>query len=109
MLKTIFRNLVSNAIKFSNKGGKVRISAEMNPSNTLITVSDNGVGIEDDEQAKLFEISQSISNIGTMGEKGTGLGLKLCKELIEKHKGKVWVESKVGIGSNFKFTLPNEN
>jgi len=109
MLKTIFRNLVSNAIKFSNKGGKVRISAEKNPSDTQITVSDNGIGIEDDEQAKLFEISQSISNIGTMGEKGTGLGLKLCKELIEKHKGKVWVESKVGIGSNFKFTLPNEN
>ena len=109
MLKTIFRNLVSNAIKFSNKGGKIRISAEKNPSDTQITVSDNGIGIEDDEQAKLFEISQSISNIGTMGEKGTGLGLKLCKELIEKHKGKVWVESKVGIGSNFKFTLPNEN
>lgn len=109
MLKTVFRNLVSNAIKFSNNGSKIEISAIKNPSNTLITVSDNGVGIDDDVQKKLFNISQSISNIGTMGEKGTGLGLILCKEFIERHKGKIWVESKVGIGSNFKFTLPNEN
>ena len=109
MLKTVLRNLISNAIKFSNKGGKIRILAKKNPSDTQITVSDNGVGIEDDEQTKLFEISQSISNKGTMGEKGTGLGLKLCKELIERHKGKIWVESKVGKGSNFIFTLPNEN
>lgn len=108
MLKTVFRNLVSNAIKFSNNGGEIEISAEKYPSNTLITFSDNGVGIEDDEQKKLFEISHNISNIGTMGEKGTGLGLILCKEFIEKHKGKIWVESKVGIGSKFKFTLPNE-
>ncbi|NHB70390.1 GAF domain-containing sensor histidine kinase [Perlabentimonas gracilis] len=109
MLKTVFRNLVSNAIKFSNNGSKIEISAEKYPSNTLITVSDNGVGIDDDVQKKLFNISQSISNIGTMGEKGTGLGLILCKEFIEKHKGEIWVESKVGRGSNFKFTLPNEN
>lgn len=109
MLKTVLRNLISNAIKFSNKGGKIRILAKKNPSDTQITVSDNGVGIEDDEQTKLFEISQSISNKGTMGEKGTGLGLKLCKELIERHKGKIWVESKVGKGSNFIFSLPNEN
>jgi signal transduction histidine kinase len=109
MLKTVLRNLVANAIKFSNNGGKIEISVEKNPSNTQITVSDNGVGIDDYAQKKLFEIAQSISNIGTMGEKGTGLGLILCKEFIEKHKGKIWVESKVGIGSNFKFTLPNEN
>lgn len=109
MLKTVLRNLVSNAIKFSNNGGEIEISSEKYHSNTLITVSDNGVGIEDEEQKKLFEISQNISNIGTMGEKGTGLGLILCKEFIEKHKGKIWVESKVGIGSNFKFILPNEN
>lgn len=109
MLKTVLRNLVANAIKFSNNGGKIEISVEKNPSNTQITVSDNGVGIDDNAQKKLFEIAQSISNIGTKGEKGTGFGLILCKEFIEKHKGKIWVESKVGIGSNFKFTLPNEN
>ena len=107
MLKTVFRSLVSNAIKFSNPKGNIVITAEKTTFNVVITVSDNGEGIEEEVQKKLFDVSQRISNIGITEEQGVGLGLILCKEFIEKHDGKIWVESKVGIGSNFKFSLPN--
>ncbi|WP_299527000.1 ATP-binding protein, partial [uncultured Lutibacter sp.] len=70
------------------------------------TVSDNGVGISPDTLLKLFDISEKITTEGTAGEKGTGLGLLLCKEFVEKHGGKIWVESELGKGSAFKFTLP---
>jgi len=109
MLRTVLRILVSNAIKFSGYRSKIVLSAEKNSLNTLITVSDNGVGIDKDAQEKLFDVSRGISNEGTMGEKGTGLGLILCKEFIEKHKGHIWVESEIGIGSDFKFTLLHEH
>jgi len=103
MLKTILRNLVSNAIKFTNIGGQIDILAEYNPENVTITVSDNGIGIKPD---KLFDAAQLHSTVGTNNEKGTGLGLLLCKDFVEKHGGKIWVESEEGKGSNFKFTLP---
>jgi signal transduction histidine kinase len=106
MLKTVLRNLVSNAIKFTNNGGKITINAEQNSENVIISVSDNGVGIPQGNLAKLFNISEVLSTKGTTGETGTGLGLLLCKDFVEKHGGKIWVESKVGIGSDFKFTLP---
>ncbi len=106
MLKTVIRNLVSNAIKFTNNGGAINISAEQTASNVTISVSDNGMGIEPDDITKLFNISEVLSTKGTAGEKGTGLGLLFCKEFVEKHGGKIWVESEVGKGSDFKFTLP---
>ncbi|MGD9994027.1 MAG: ATP-binding protein [Salinivirgaceae bacterium] len=106
MLKIVLRNLVSNAIKFSNPGGKIVLSSETQDTNVLITVSDNGIGMSPDTLKKLFDVSQIDSQTGTLGEKGTGLGLVLCKEFIEKHKGQIWVESRVGKGSDFKFTLP---
>jgi len=106
MFKTVLRNLVSNAIKFTNSGGKINISAELNYENVTISVSDNGVGILSDHLSKLFDISEVQSTQGTEGETGTGLGLLLCKEFVEKHGGKIWVDSEVGKGSNFKFTLP---
>ncbi len=105
MLKTILRNLVSNAIKFTNKGGKIEIFAEQELSFTTITVSDNGTGIKPETLAKLFDSSQKNTTAGTENESGTGLGLLLCKEFIEKSGGKIWVESEVGKGSKFKFTL----
>ncbi|MFC2109875.1 PAS domain S-box protein [Bacteroidota bacterium] len=106
MLKTILRNLISNAIKFTNKGGQVNIHAEQKNSIVTITISDNGIGIEPSILNKLFDISEKVTTTGTANEKGTGLGLLLCKEFAEKHEGKIWVESEVGKGSNFKFTLP---
>ena len=106
MLKTILLNLVSNAIKFTNSGGEININAEQNSENVTISVSDNGVGIPSDNLSKLFDISEVLSTKGTAGETGRGLGLLLCKEFVEKHRGKIWVESEVGQGSEFKFTLP---
>src|SRR5664280_3927853 len=106
MLKTIVLNLVSNAIKFTNSGGVIKINAEQNSENVTISVSDNGVGIEPEDLKKLFDISQVLTTKGTAKETGTGLGLLLCKEFVEKHQGKIWVESEVGKGSDFKFTLP---
>jgi Signal transduction histidine kinase len=106
MLKAILRNLVSNAIKFTKNGGAINISSEENSENITISVSDNGIGIAPDNITKLFDISQVLSTTGTAKETGTGLGLLLCKEFVEKHGGKIWVESEVGKGSDFKFTLP---
>ena len=106
MIKTVLRNLVSNAIKFTNNGGIININAEKTNSNVTISVSDNGVGIAPDDITKLFDISQVVTTKGTAKETGTGLGLLLCKEFVEKHGGKIWVESEVGKGSEFKFSLP---
>jgi len=106
MLKTILRNLISNAIKFSNNNGQINIFTEKNQTEVTITVSDNGVGIEKDNIPKLWDFTHPISTSGTANEKGTGFGLLLCKEFVEKHGGKIWVESVVGKGSEFKFTLP---
>jgi len=106
MLNTVLRNLVSNSIKFTNKNGRINIYAETNHANVIITISDNGIGIEPDTRNKLFDISKKITTDGTENEKGTGLGLLLCKEFVEKHNGKIWVESELGKGSDFKFTMP---
>jgi signal transduction histidine kinase len=106
MLKTIIRNLVSNAIKFTNNGGHISITAEKNSENVIISISDNGIGITQDNLKKLFDISEVLTTKGTAGESGTGLGLLLCKEFVGKHNGKIWVESEIGKGSDFKFSLP---
>jgi signal transduction histidine kinase len=109
MLMTILRNLISNAIKFTNSGGKIDIRAISNPTCTEIIVSDNGVGINEKIKNKLFSLDENYSSTGTANEKGTGLGLLICKEFVEKHGGKIWVESESGKGSDFKFTLPHFN
>ena len=106
MISTILRNLISNAIKFTNPGGKIVISAEHKQNELMITVSDNGVGIPKDTLEKLFQLGESNSTTGTQNEKGTGLGLLLCKDFVEKHEGKIWAESEHGKGSIFKFILP---
>jgi signal transduction histidine kinase len=108
MLKTILLNLVSNAIKFTNSGGKITINAERNSEIVTISVSDNGVGIPPDGLAKLFDISEVLTTRGTAEETGTGLGLLLCKEFIEKHNGTISVVSEEGKGSTFSFTLPDK-
>jgi len=100
------RNLISNAIKFTNPGGTIVISAELKQNEWMICVSDNGLGIKKENINKLFRIEENISTPGTQKEKGTDLGLILCKEFVEKHGGKIWVDSELNKGSNFKFTLP---
>jgi len=107
MLKTIMRNLVSNAIKFSNTGGLIEIATERANNSVLITITDNGIGIDPETLSKLFVISEVLSTRGTAGEKGSGLGLLLCKQFVEKHGGRIWVESRVGKGSVFCFSLPD--
>ena len=111
MLATIIRNLLSNAIKFTNKHGKITIKTFLVPNEKHsqfigISVNDTGVGISKEIQSTLFNIGETISTSGTEKEEGTGLGLILCKEFVEKHGGKIWVESEVGVGSSFNFTIP---
>ena len=108
MLHTVLRNLISNAIKFTNSGGKILIYSEQNNDELTIAISDNGIGIEPEVLHKIFNISEVHTTPGTANEKGTGLGLLLCKEFVEKHGGKIWVESEVGKGSDFKFTIPRK-
>ncbi len=106
MLKTILRNLISNAIKFTNINGCITIKAESRDNSALITVADNGIGIEKEKMASLWQFSEQNTSLGTKGERGSGLGLLLCKEFVETHKGTIWVESEPGKGSEFKFTIP---
>jgi signal transduction histidine kinase len=106
MLKTVLRNLVSNAIKFTNTDGTISVNAVQNQKDVTISVSDNGVGIEPELLENLFNISHRNSTLGTANEKGTGFGLLICKDFINKHGGEIWVESEVGKGSVFKFMLP---
>ena len=106
MMKTILRNLISNAIKFTHPNGKIEVTALQDDNFIAIAVSDNGVGMKDETRKKLFDISTNITTRGTANEKGSGLGLILCKEFVEKHGGKIWIESEEGKGSDFKFTLP---
>jgi len=107
MISTILRNLISNAIKFTRPDGQIVISAETKKAELKISVHDNGVGIKTESIEKLFRIDENHTTLGTQDEKGTGLGLILCKEFIEKHGGKIWVESEVGRGSTFYFSIPN--
>ncbi len=109
MVNAVIRNLISNAIKFTRENGSIKINTKKQDSMVLISISDNGVGIKPDNVNKLFRIDTNISQQGTSGEKGTGLGLILCKEFVEKHGGNIWVKSEVGIGSTFYFTLKQVN
>ena len=106
MINTVIRNLLLNAVKFTKKGGLVKIMAQKIEDKVEISVADNGVGINPEKLGKLFSIDSNIASSGTAGEEGTGLGLILCKEFIEKNKGTIRVESQECIGSAFTITLP---
>ncbi|MEN8219693.1 MAG: hybrid sensor histidine kinase/response regulator [Pseudomonadota bacterium] len=108
MLDTVIRNLVSNAIKFTPVNGKVEILSEEKDSEVEISISDTGVGISPEDIEKLFRVDISHTTIGTGEEKGTGLGLILCKEFVEKNGGRIWVESELGKGSQFHIRLPSQ-
>jgi signal transduction histidine kinase len=110
MITTVVRNLITNAIKFTPQNGTIEVSAlkESNEKGNFIKVmvKDSGVGIESNLVKKLFKVGEMRSTPGTSGEKGTGLGLILCKEFVEKHGGRISVISKINEGSTFSFTLP---
>ncbi len=109
MTNTILRNLISNAIKFTNTNGFIFVSSESNENFVIIKVKDTGVGIDEEYSNKLFKPDSSYSTEGTAHEKGTGLGLVLCKELVEKQGGEIRVESKKNQGSTFFFSLPKKS
>ncbi len=106
MLSTTLRNLFSNAIKFTPNNGKVTVMAKVEDGQVEISVSDTGIGMDTQAIQRLFNIETSFTTRGTQNEKGTGLGLLLCKEFIEKHGGKITVKSEPGVGSTFQFILP---
>jgi signal transduction histidine kinase len=107
MLETVMRNLISNAIKYTPKGGKIHLTAKRKKDKTLLSVKDNGLGIKQENLEKLFRIEDSFSTKGTEKEQGTGLGLILCKEFVEKHGGEIWVDSEVNKGTTFYVSIPD--
>lgn len=106
MMATVFRNLVSNAIKFTKNRGEVTITISEKNDKAIVAVSDTGLGMTEEKRKSIFNLDSGHSTAGTNGEQGTGLGLILCKEFVEKNNGKIWVESKPEEGSIFYFTIP---
>jgi signal transduction histidine kinase len=106
MISTILRNLVSNAIKFTQAGGSIEIQGKHHQNKLLISVKDSGIGLSKSKSESLFRAKANSSEVGTQKEEGTGLGLILCRDFIERHNERIWVESEPGKGSTFYFTLP---
>jgi signal transduction histidine kinase len=109
MINTVLRNFLSNAVKYTYKNGTILVRVSRMPEEIIITIKDSGIGISKEKVDTLFKLGNSLSLPGTEKEQGTGLGLKLCKEFTEKMGGRIWVESNVGLGSEFKFTIPSVN
>ena len=108
MLSAILRNLISNAVKFNFPEGEINVTSEAIADGVIISVNDNGMGMSDNLKDDLFKINKKTGRIGSAGELSSGLGLILCKELIEKHGGEIWVESEEGKGSVFYVKIPNQ-
>jgi len=106
MLTTILRNLIGNAIKFTHQGGQIRVSSKKSGKLEKISIKDNGIGMDESAIKMLFQLAEGFSTSGTAGEAGSGLGLILCKEFVERNKGTLSIESKPNKGSNFMFTVP---
>lgn len=108
MLHTVLRNLINNSIKFTKENGNITVKAHQNENNIQFEIIDTGIGMSKKTADRLFKIEEKISKPGTNNETGTGLGLLICKEFIEKHGGSIYVESEEGKGSKFIFTIPTE-
>lgn len=109
MISLLLRNIISNAIKFTNTNGAIEITAFIEDEMAVVIIADNGVGIDKENISKLFRIDVQYTTYGTNKESGNGLGLVLCKEIVEKHGGKIWVESELNKGTQFYFTLPQKS
>lgn len=106
MIYPVLNNLISNAIKFTNFGGEIIVSSRIDDNKIITSVKDNGVGMDDEQINNLFLLNKSFTTPGTPKEKGTGLGMILCRDFINKNFGKLWVSSKLGEGTEFSFSLP---
>ena len=106
MISTVFRNLLTNAIKFTPQKGRINVKAEKGNGSVTVSISDTGVGMTEEKMQKLFRIDSKVTSVGTNNEKGSGLGLILCKEFVERHNGKIEIESEQGKGSTFSIMLP---
>lgn len=106
MITTVLRNLLSNGVKFTQSGGVVRVTAEAQETRLIVTVRDSGVGMTTDELDGLFRIDSTHTKSGTAGETGTGLGLIICKEFVERNGGRIWASSRPAAGTAFHFSLP---
>jgi signal transduction histidine kinase len=109
MLRTILRNLISNAIKFTRVNGKIEISSTLKDTHIVISVRDTGVGIAPDLVDRIFDLNEFHSSMGTAQEKGNGLGLVICREFVDMQKGKIWVDLSTNEGTKIDFSLPNCN
>jgi signal transduction histidine kinase len=109
ILRTLLRNLVSNSIKFTNEGGFVKVGALKKEGHIEVIVKDNGVGMTSDVVNELFSPDSYLTTPGTQNERGTGLGLRFCKQAVDRHNGTIWVESTPGEGSAFHFTIPDKS
>jgi signal transduction histidine kinase len=107
MIKIVLRNLISNAVKFTPGNGTIRITSFTKDGHIIICVEDSGIGIKEKDQAKIFSFT-SHTTLGTANEKGTGIGLKICRDFIELNKGSIWMESKENMGSKFYVSLPQD-
>jgi signal transduction histidine kinase len=107
-VKTIIRNIISNAIKFTNSEGLITIFVDEWKDVVEVGIRDTGVGMSAEDQTRIFDISAKHTTVGTHSEKGTGLGLILCREFVERNGGTISVESELGVGTTFKFTLQKE-
>jgi signal transduction histidine kinase len=108
MINTVIRNLLSNAVKFTGINGKIFISCSQKNGYVEICIRDTGFGMEQEDIQNLFTIDDNLIHEGTAGEKGTGLGLLICKEFVKNHSGRIWAESEIDKGSSFFFTIPNQ-
>lgn len=107
LIKSVLRNILSNAVKYSYPDGYVVVAIRMNKGTVIVEITDEGMGMTEDEQLLLFNMNANFSKKGTLSETGTGLGLILCKEIIQLHGGTIWVTSSPGKGSTFAFSLPH--
>ena len=105
MINTVIRNLLSNALKFTPENGTIEVNCEENEEYLHINVKDSGLGINKEDQKKLFKVDVHHTTLGTSNEKGSGLGLILCKEFVEKNEGTISVESEPNKGTTIEFTL----
>jgi signal transduction histidine kinase len=106
MIDTVLRNLLTNAIKFTDQQGEIKVTMQVINQKVEVSITDNGIGIPDKIKEKLFKINGKVIQKGTENETGNGLGLLLCSEFIKKHQGEIWAESEFRKGSTFKFILP---
>nr|WP_321410656.1 HAMP domain-containing sensor histidine kinase [uncultured Carboxylicivirga sp.] len=109
MISGVLRNLLSNAIKFTPVNGELKVFTTIEKGYLIVSVQDSGIGMSKDNYRKLFKLDSTFTTLGTNNEKGTGIGLILCKEFVDRHKGEIWVESELNVGSIFNFKIPLVN